>query len=48
MASGHSATLYWLIVGCGAAFWVVLALALAARYLRQRQALNRWLNLSLL
>ena len=39
--------LYWLIVGCEAAFWLVLALALAARYLLQRERLSRALLLAL-
>jgi hypothetical protein len=42
-----SVYLYWLIVGCEAAFWVVLAGALAARYLLRRAALSRGLLLSL-
>jgi hypothetical protein len=39
--------LYLLIVGCEVAFWLVLLLSLALRYLWQRQALSRWLLLSL-
>ena len=39
--------LYWLIVGCEAAFWLVLALALAARYLLEHGNLSRVLLLSL-
>jgi hypothetical protein len=39
--------LYWLIIGCEAAFWLVLALALAARYLLQRERLSRALLFSL-
>jgi hypothetical protein len=39
--------LYWLIVGCEAAFWVVLFLALAARYLLKLEGLSRLLLLSL-
>jgi hypothetical protein len=39
--------LYWLIIGCEAAFWVVLALALAARYLLQQEKLSRGLLLTL-
>ncbi len=39
--------LYWLIVGCEAAFWLVLVLALAARYLLERANLSRALLLSL-
>jgi ketosteroid isomerase-like protein len=42
-----TAYLYWLIVGCEAAFWLVLALALAARYLLERAYLSRALLLSL-
>jgi len=37
----ESAYLYWLIIGCEAAFWVVLAAALAIRYLAQRPRLSR-------
>ena len=52
---GHSRTgegmrsyiLYWLIVGCEVAFWVVLLLGLAARYLLRRRTLSRLLLLSL-
>jgi hypothetical protein len=33
--------LYWLIIACEAAFWVVLAAALAIRYLLQRPRLSR-------
>lgn len=39
--------LYFLIVGCEVAFWLVLILSLAVRYLLQREALSRWLLLSL-
>ena len=39
--------LYVLIVGCEAAFWLVLVLALAARYLLQRERLSRALLLTL-
>jgi hypothetical protein len=39
--------LYALIVGCEAAFWLVLLLGLAARYLLQRRCLSQWLLLSL-
>jgi hypothetical protein len=39
--------LYWLIVGCEAAFWLVLVLALAARYLLLSERLSRALLLSL-
>ncbi len=39
--------LYLLIVGCEVAFWLVLLLSLAARYLLRREPLSRWLLLSL-
>jgi hypothetical protein len=39
--------LYWLIVGCEAAFWLVLLAGLAARYLLRRERLSRALLLSL-
>lgn len=42
-----SALLYGLIIGCEAAFWLLLALALAARYLLRREGLSRALLLSL-
>ena len=42
-----TAYLYGLIVGCEAAFWVVLVLALAARYLLRHERLSRALLLSL-
>lgn len=42
-----SAYLYWLIIGCEAAFWVVLVAALAARYLLKREKLSRTLLLAL-
>jgi hypothetical protein len=45
--SNHPAFLYGLIVGCEAAFWVLLALALAARYLLKRNGLSKALLLSL-
>lgn len=35
--------LYFLIVGCEVAFWVVLLLSLSARYLAQQEAVSRWL-----
>ncbi len=44
---GSSAYLYALIIGCEAAFWVVLALALVARYLLRRERLSRGLLFSL-
>jgi hypothetical protein len=43
----QSLYLYGLIVGCETAFWVLLALALAARYLFRRNQLSRALLLSL-
>lgn len=43
----QSLLLYLLIVGCEVAFWVVLLLSLVAHYLLRRQALSRWLLLSL-
>ena len=43
----QSTYLYWLIVGCEVAFWLVLALALAARYLWQRKRLSWILLLAL-
>ena len=43
----QSSTLYWLIVGCEASFWVVLFLSLAARYLLQRKRLSHILLLAL-
>ena len=45
--SNSSAYLYGLIVGCEAAFWLLLALALAARYRLKREQLSRALLLSL-
>ena len=39
--------LYWLIIGCEVAFWVVLGLALTARYVFQRHAISRVLLLAL-
>lgn len=39
--------LYWLIVGCEVAFWLVLTVALVARYLLRRHALSRALLLAL-
>lgn len=36
-----TAYLYWLIIACEAAFWVVLVAALAIRYLLQRPRLSR-------
>jgi hypothetical protein len=43
----HTVYLYGLIIGCEAAFWVLLVLALAARYLWKRDRLSRILLLSL-
>lgn len=40
-------TLYFLIVGCEVAFWVVLLLSLIARYLLHWKGVSRWLLLSL-
>lgn len=45
--SGQSTYLYVLIIACEAAFWLVLALALFARYLLRRERLSRFLLLSL-
>jgi len=39
--------LYWLIVGCELAFWLVLVLALVVRYLLQRERLSRALLFAL-
>lgn len=39
--------LYWLIVACEAAFWLVLVLALTARYVLRRELLSRALLFSL-
>lgn len=39
--------LYWLIVGCEVAFWLVLVLGLIARYVLRRELLSRVLLLSL-
>jgi hypothetical protein len=44
MAPSH---LYWLILGCEVAFWVVLALALAVRYFLRRDRQSRLLLLGL-
>jgi hypothetical protein len=38
---GSSQLLYALIVGCEISFWIVLVLALAARYLLRRERLSR-------
>jgi len=42
-----SAYLYWLIIGCEAAFWVVLVAALVVRYLLKKMRLSRMLLLAL-
>lgn len=42
-----STVLYALIIGCEVAFWLVLLLSLACRYLLRREALSRWLLYSL-
>ena len=39
--------LYFLIVGCEAAFWVVLLLSLSVRYLLHQEVASRWLLRSL-
>ena len=44
---GHPAHLYSLILGCEIAFWVVLALALAWRYVLKRERASRVLLLLL-
>ncbi len=44
---GSSAYLYWLIIACEIAFWVVLGIALAVRYLLSRERLSRVLLFSL-
>jgi hypothetical protein len=45
--SNQYAYLYWLIVGCEAAFWILLFFALAARYLLRRIQLSRALLFAL-
>ena len=45
--SSQSAYLYVLIVACEVAFWLVLLLSLAIRYLFRREALSRWLLIAL-
>ena len=47
MIHNQSAYLYWLIVGCEVAFWVVLVLALVVRYLLKRNQLSRTLLFAL-
>lgn len=39
----QSFVLYLLIIGCEVAFWLVLLLSLAVRYLLKREVLSRWL-----
>jgi len=43
----QSTTLYLLIIGCEVSFWLMLVLALAARYLLQRKKLSHILLLTL-
>jgi hypothetical protein len=43
----HAALLYVLIVGCEAAFWLVLAAALATRYLLRCKRLSRFMLIAL-
>lgn len=45
--SNQPAYLYWLIVGCEVAFWLLLVLALVVRYLLQRNQLSRALLFAL-
>ncbi len=45
--SNQPAHLYWLILGCEVAFWLLLVLALAVRYLLQRKQLSRALLFAL-
>ncbi len=45
--SNDSTYLYWLIIGCEVAFWVVLGAALVVRYLFRLEAFSRWLLLAL-
>ena len=42
-----ASTLYWLIIGCEISFWLVLLLALIARYLLGRKRLSFFLLLGL-
>ena len=39
----QSATLYFLIISCEVAFWLILLLGLAVRYVLRREVLSRWL-----
>jgi hypothetical protein len=43
----QSFVLYLLIVACEVAFWLILLLSLVVRYLLRREAVSRWLLLSL-
>jgi hypothetical protein len=43
----QATSLYWLIVGCEVAFWLLLVLALAVRYVLRRNRLSRALLLGL-
>jgi hypothetical protein len=43
----QSAYLYWLIIACEAAFWLLLLLALTVRYVLRRNRLSRVLLISL-
>jgi hypothetical protein len=45
--SNQPAYLYWLIVGCEVAFWLLLVLALVVRYLLRRDQLSRALLFAL-
>lgn len=45
--SNQTAFLYWLIIGCELAFWLLLVLALVVRYLLQRERLSRALLFAL-
>ena len=45
--SGQAHILYVLIVACEMAFWLVLLMSLASRYLLRQEAVSRWLLFSL-
>lgn len=45
--AAQTSLLYFLIVSCEVAFWVVLLVSLAVRYLLHQDALSRWLLWSL-
>jgi hypothetical protein len=45
--TGASVLLYFLIVGCEVAFWLVLLLSLVVRYVIRQQTLSKWLLRSL-